>query len=202
MEDVLKSLAELSSSVNSQPRQPQRQVVRKSEPRPHVVRQNGIIVKSGPGGLQFDFGNTTGNPHADRATAMLNHFPDPMQQQIARDQASEINKAFSDYVALGEHAYNAKIGQMDLHQKHAEANKELSKSTDQVIKEMHERGELTCEEQQQSPNASLPMSKSYDAEINVGGELTKATSETDQAVIEMMKSSGFGKEEGADEQEY
>jgi hypothetical protein len=174
-------LEELAKSVKEGSARPKRIEVSARPP-----RRSSIIKSSGPGGVQFDFGMYTGNAIADNATMLLNRFADSTQSQIAASQRSEIVAAFDRFIEKGEQRF-VPSGMIP-----AEWTKQIAGSTDDAIKAMHERGELNCSEDG-SVNSVGPafLNRHNATEINVGGELVKATSETDAAIIEMMKHQGF-----------
>jgi hypothetical protein len=129
------------------------------------------FIKSGPGGVQFDFGAMTGNPVADKATFYLNQFADPMQEQIASMQAGEITEAFGRHIEKGD---------VYAHDPSYFWNKQFSGSTDAAIKEMFEKGQL-------QDNGPALCNSFNDKTLSLDGQVIKATSETDAALIEMMK---------------
>jgi len=191
-------LADLAKSLTSRPAPAAPVEARKSMSRAEVVAfyvnrerarraqaSTGVVKAAGPGGVQFDFGPMTGNPVADRTTLLLNQFIDPVQEQTAKDQRREISKAFTDYIHMGEAAWNAKSGSQS---GMAEWNQVLSKSTDETIKAMHAAGQLEAD-------GPALINKHNETQIQVGGELVKATSETDAALIEMMKNGMSGEGE-------
>jgi hypothetical protein len=137
------------------------------------LTKKSLIKSIGPGGIQFDFGLMTGNPIADRATAFLNRFADPVQAEIVAGQATEISNAFSRYISKGEsNAFQSAIPD--------EWTKQLRGGTDEAIKKMYEQGKFD----ESQPALKNNFNRS---EISLGGSLVKATSETDAALIEMMK---------------
>lgn len=155
----------------------------------------GSFVKSaGPGGIVFDFGFLTGNPCADNATAMLNQFADPVQVSIAKSQAESISRAFVDYSHLGEHAYREKMdmGSAIADQTnngrsegvHPGWDQQLNKSLDQQVVEMVKREGIGAD-----PGQGLTGDFNKSTMV-VNGERIVGQSETDAAVIEMMKSMG------------
>jgi hypothetical protein len=136
------------------------------------------FVKSvGIGGIMFDFGSKTGNPIADNATALLNQFSDPVQNNNAQYQADSYRDALASYCVKGEaHTKDATMfGNID-----KAWNEQLGKSTDQQVQEMFDKGQLDAS----GPAVINDFNKT---EIKMGGEVIKATSETDAAVIEMMR---------------
>ena len=113
-------------------------------------RLPNFIKASGSGGILFDFGNKTGNPIADNATALLQSCSDPVQEQIAQYQADSHAKALKDYVSKGDDKFRQE----------------------------------NPTSQETAPIAPPEFKK---AQLAVGGELVEAKSETDAAVIELMK---------------
>jgi hypothetical protein len=132
------------------------------------------FVKSlGRGGIIFDFGPKTGNPMADAATELLNRNADSFQIAIAKHQNSTYQKALDTFVANGESAFKM----ADTLQ-----GSVLNKGFDQQVKEAFENG--TLYEDLSAPAIKNEFNKST---LKVAGEEIKATSETDAALIEMMK---------------
>jgi hypothetical protein len=167
-------------------------VPRTTPSRGSKMNKSGFIAKSGPGGLLFDFGNTTGNPVADNMTRHLNHFADPTQEAIVTDQRALFSKAINEYVDQGEHVYHAN------QQKTGFKDEGLSKSTDERVVEMLKSGELDCESTSlNGPGQNIKGDFNKSA-ITVGGEKAVAQSPTDAAVVEMMKNIGDEGMNGSD----
>lgn len=157
-------------------------------------RPSGFVKSIGPGGMVFDFGHLTGNDVADRATALLNHFNDPVEAQTAVDQRAAIAKAFVDYSQLGEHGYAQRVNLADamrpgtIHPEHA-AN--MNKGLDQAVVELVQREGLGPGYGGGSGSSGPGTQGDFNkATIRVGNEVITGQSETDAAVIEMMKSMG------------
>jgi hypothetical protein len=150
--------------------------------RPAPLQKGSKFIKaSGPGGLLFDFGGTTGNPIADRATALLNAHSDPIQASNANYNATSYQKALTDFVNKGDAAYaqqTTMFGNID-----KEWSNQLNKPMDQQVKEAFQKGELDNAD----PSAPAIKNDFNKTELNLGGQVIKATSETDAAIIEMMK---------------
>ena len=145
--------------------------------RPDVSRP-GTITK-GEGGLVFNFGWLTGNPVADNTTRLLQQFADPVQEQIARDQRRDFSKAMSNFIATGE----VREGNEGVH---SQWHDQLSKSMDQQVTEAIKKGEITVDSNSDpKQHISGDFNKS---QMVLKGETIVAQSETDAAVIEMMKS--------------
>jgi len=182
MGNILRDLADSirKSGQPSQPRTPRRQQTRQTQ----KPRSNSIVKSQGPGGVVFDFGPSTGNPMADNFTRLLNIHGDRQQMQIAADQRTEFNQALDSYVSKGKDRYESgMIGDS------ADNlwDKQFNKSTDETIKQLHKEGRLVVDDQ---GSVETPVNKSQfaDKKIQVGDETVSATSETDAALIEMMKS--------------
>lgn len=150
-----------------------------------VVEKKKVIpfLKSvGPGGMIFDFGTKTGNPLADQATALLQQNADPVQQANAYYNANSYGEALKQYVQKGEQAYMQEAtpyGNVD-----KEWSKQLNTPMDTQVKEAFEKGQLVDD------NSKPAVVNSFNkTELNLGGQVIKATSETDAALIEMMKNS-------------
>lgn len=145
--------------------------------------KKSFIKSAGHGGIVFDFGHLTGNPIADNATMLLNQFADPIQSQTATYQRESYNDAIVEYTRKGDAGYtkektpfgNVEKGWGD----------QLNKPMDQQVKEAFEAGALS------EGGGSQPASKFGETKMNLGGSMIKAMSETDAAVIEMMKASGM-----------
>lgn len=141
-----------------------------------------FIKSQGPGGIVFDFGFKTGNALADHATALLNQNADPVQSANANYTANSYNKALESYVTKGEQAYMqtaTPYGNVD------EAwSKQLNTPMDTQVKEAFEKGQFS--DDNSTPAVINQFNKT---EMNLGGQVIKATSETDAALIEMMRSS-------------
>lgn len=154
-------------------------VAEQGKGQPLKKKQNPFIKSQGPGGVYFDFGHITGNPLADNATALLNQTSDPAQAHIANYQRNQMDKAMQSYVEKGEAAYMTEQGegQQDLN-----ATSQFSKPMDQQVKESFEKGEFG------GNNTPAPITKHSTTEMTLpNGEVIKGMSETDAAVIEMMK---------------
>ena len=151
------------------------------------------LVKSGPGGTIFNFGARTGHSIVDNYNMHLQHNADHEQASIAKGQAQDFQKALNEYVDKGEYQFNAERmeeqggGSPGVH---GGWGAQLSGSTDQQVVQAFKKGILNCNEGQThaAGNGNLPQfGKST---IKMGGEEIVATSETDAALIEMMKSGG------------
>jgi hypothetical protein len=130
----------------------------------------------------FDFGNTTGNPVADRATALLNDFGDPMQSQIAVDQRAEFAKAIMEHITGQKmQAADAPVSQT-IKGAHDEWNKQLGKSFDEQTAEHVKKNGLG-----DGGDGIFVAGEFNKSTMKVGNEVAVAQSETDAAVIEMMK---------------
>lgn len=177
--DILEGLANQLINKSVKP-------VEREAPKPQPRRLHSMIKAAGPGGIQFDFGSTTGNPIADNATRMLNQFADSTQASISSMQQQEIGQAFMQYIAKGERAFTPQGAIPDAW------TKQLSGSTDEAIKALYERGELDCSEDGSLKSVGPAFRNHFnESQIQMGGELVKATSETDAALIEMMKHQGM-----------
>lgn len=143
--------------------------------------KKSFIKSAGQGGIVFDFGLLTGNPIADNATMLLNQHADPIQAETAKYQRDSFSKALGEYTAKGDAAYsgeatpfgNVEKGWAD----------QLNKPMDQQVAEAFKAGEFVEKGQ--------PASRFGDTKMNLGGSTIHAMSETDAAVIEMMKSQGM-----------
>lgn len=145
-------------------------------------KKPNFVKSAGPGGIVFDFGNMTGNPLADNATALLNANSDHIQAGIAGTQAKQIEKSLEDYVNMGENAFMANVnnGGNTNSNNLLDPHGRMNKGMDQQVKEAYERGEFN--EGPVKNNTPYSVTKA-----SLGGEVISATSETDAALIEMMK---------------
>lgn len=182
---ILDDLVESIKKSKQQPRPVQR-------PMP-VQRTSQSVVKSGPGGTIFNFSGATGNPLIDSYNQHLNHHADTTQLEIARSQHNEFAKALGDFVDKGQVAFETeRMIESSGEGIHGEWNKQLGRSTDQQIIEAFKKGELDCNENQSGPaGGGISSSKFGKSSIKLGGEDIRATSETDAALIEMMKGGHF-----------
>lgn len=180
MKNAFKSeLGELATLVKGNTIEP---IVQRAPaaPRPVSPANRGFLKAMGPGGAVFDFGPKTGNDMADRATELLNMHGDPVQFETAKYQAESYNQALADYAVKGDAAYNnttTMFGNID-----KGWSNQLNKPMDQQVAEMYKA-------EQEAKDPSIPFLKNEfnKTELNVNGEIIKATSETDAAVLEMYK---------------
>lgn len=148
------------------------------------------LVKSGPGGVLFNFGNVTGNPMVDAYNLHLQHHADPEQLKIAKGQQTDFTRALDEFVTKGEHQYSIdRAGAEEFSGVHKSWDKQFSQSTDQQVVEAFNKGVLDVNENQQNPHGggNLPRGEFSKSQIKMGDENIVATSETDAALIEMMK---------------
>ena len=174
-------IEELAKSVTAASKGKKRRVS-KSAPSP---RGNPTCVKAmGAGGVLFDFGGVQ-DPSVARFNRELNRFSDTAQQQVASSQRSEHQNALINYVNKGEQGGVQNYGEI--------MGSHLSGDTDKIIKKLAEEGNLDCN--------SEALEKGYSnlkhggETMQVGGEEVHATSETDAAVMEMMKNGNMNFEE-------
>lgn len=149
------------------------------------LKKKGFIKSQGQGGMIFDFGPLTGNPMADQATALLNAHGDSVQMNNAKYQSELYDKALNNFVTKGEKEFMIAHGQ-PFGEFSKESKEMLDKPMDQQVAEAFAKGQL-------DNKASTPaVTNSHNnVQIGVGGEVIKATSETDAALIEMMKAQGM-----------
>lgn len=124
------------------------------------AKNNSFVKAMGPGGVQFDFGNVTGNPIADTYNSIFQNNIDPTQAQIAEYQAVGYDKAVKNFIEKGETTHIREYSQEE----------DVGKS------------ELT-------PN-QVPVDyrkQFHETTVNIGGEIVKAQSETDKFVLEQHK---------------
>jgi hypothetical protein len=151
------------------------------------AKKKSFVKSVGPGGMVFDFGGLTGNPLADRATALLQQHADPIQEANAQYQKNAYDKAVNDYTVKGDTEYMktaSPFGNVD-----QDWQDQLNKPMDQQVKEAFEKGMF----EKDSPAVKNDFNKT---EIQMGGQTIKATSETDAALIEMMKAERANVTEG------
>lgn len=154
--------------------------IQESVKRP-LVQKSAAVVKSGPGGVIFDFGSVTGNAMADRFTNMLNQFAEPAQTKVTNFQNEQLNKSLHDYVEMGEQAYASHVMS-----KSQTKDQYEGKGTDEIIKAMAEKGELDCSEH--GSDGAMYISGDFNkSQMRLNGEDLVAQSETDAAVVEMAK---------------
>jgi len=190
MGSILSDLAKACSENKSVPKETRHTYIRRGDKTYKQKPLPNMVKAMGPGGIVFDFGYWTGNHHADSFTRLLNLHSDPQQSEIAKGQAGEHERMLTEYVAKGEHQFTSEK-QTNGEGVHREWSKQFDTSTDEAIKGMAERGELECN----GSGGPAVQNKYNETQMSVGSEIVKATSETDQAVIEMMKSGNFNIEE-------
>jgi hypothetical protein len=151
-------------------------------------QKKSLVKAHGPGGVLFDFGKWTGNPMADQTTRLLSQNYDPQQMQIAKSQAVAYDKSIENWVRKGEdrhlheHGETAPGSAMN-----PEWAKQMNTPMDQQVAEAYKSGALD-ENPNQPVSGQFNKSQFQQTQMQVGNETVKATSETDQALIEMMKS--------------
>ena len=134
-----------------------------------------FIKSEGPGGVVFDFGWRTGNAMADNATKLINDNVDVVQLNNAKYQQNTYNAALTSFVKKGEEAFMQHENGIDFTGGHL-----LNKTNDQQVKEEFEKGTYSPE----APKA--PITRFSGTQMMLNGELIKACSETDAALIQMM----------------
>lgn len=180
MNDILSDLvSEIAINKSEIRRQPDRV----TQPAPR--RQSGLLTK-GAGGVIFNFGNIgTGNPFVDQFNHLLNAHADPQQMAIAKAQRDDHTKALGKFVDMGEGVFDS-----DRMVKGQNWDEVLSGSTDKAVEDAFKKGALTANPEQSSMGGGgteLPKGEFSKSQINLTGEMIQATSETDAALIEMMK---------------
>jgi hypothetical protein len=184
LDDIVKGIdkAEMPEGVSKKEFKKMANLHENSEGVAEKKKASPFIKSQGPGGIVFDFGFKTGNALADHATALLNQNADPVQSANANYTANSYNKALESYVNKGEQAYMQEAtpyGNVD------EAwSKQLNTPMDVQVKEAFEKGQLVDD------NSRPAVINNFNkTEMTLGGQIIKATSETDAALIEMMRSS-------------
>jgi hypothetical protein len=159
--DEVYDLVKCSASKGKLVKEAKKEPSMKTSVRPPMRVGKSMSMLAGPGGVVFDFGDKTGNPCADNATALLRSCCDRTQQQIAEYQEKEYRKALTECIVKGEDRYAKE------HNVHMDAPP--------------------------APVQNVPIQKPsfMKSEMRVGGSNVQAMSETDAALIEMMKSQGF-----------
>lgn len=192
--DLIKGCEKPSNPVN------EIDLVKKEEPKKKIAKK-GFVRASGPGGVTFDFGPTTGNPIADNFQKHLNDFSEPQQESIIRGQTESFNNAMDEFCTKGEKNYNNKHHDMTSDGTvHPDMNDKLSGSFDEQTSKAIKEGSVQVQEgfvPQANAGGELNTGDTGPAvineynktEITMGGEVIKATSETDQALIEVMRKS-------------
>ena len=174
-------IEELAKSVLASKGNKKREVVKSTPKR----RLPNCVKAMGAGGVLFDFGGVQ-DPSVARFNRELNRFSDANQQQVATYQKSAHDKALLDFIEKGEQAEIQDYGKMM--GAHLEPG-----STDEIIKKLADEGRLDCNSD--SLDKGYSHLKHGDETMKVGDEEVHATSETDAAVIEMMKNMNFVEEE-------
>lgn len=126
-----------------------------------AVNKGRFIAKSGPGGVIMNFGGHSGHSYVDNWNTLLSQNSDLVQEQTANSQNAGFNKALEDFVDQGEVAYT---------------QRQQNPSQNVSSKEMKDK--IAYEEAKKSWSQTTAM---------VGGKKVEATSETDQAILEMFK---------------
>jgi hypothetical protein len=145
---------------------------------------NPHIKAIGKGGIVFDFGDMTGNKIADEYTQILRSHSDPVQNSTVQYQNESYNKALVDYVNAGG-AKNDQTEQTAVGTVAKGWGDMLNKPMDEQVKEAMASGAFDGNTEMGKVKGEFNA-----AQINVGGEIVKGQSETDAAVIEMMKAQG------------
>jgi len=152
---------------------------RVENPNPHY-KSMPFVKSAGPGGVVFDFGPMTGNPVADKATVLLSRHADPTQMQIAKDQQRAYNHSLNNFVKSGHTEEEAGVSAGV----HEGWQKSMSMPMDKQVEEAFKSGALDNKTSPSTPAVKNDFNKT---ELQLGGEVIKATSPTDAALIEMMK---------------
>jgi hypothetical protein len=142
--------------------------------------KKSFVKAEGVGGMVFDFGHLTGNAIADNATALINRHGDPVQSGNASYQKKSYDDALVNFAQKGEaHTRETSMfGNID-----KGWSNQLNKPMDQQVKEMYENEKIAND-----PETPAVRNQFNNTTLNVGGDVIKATSETDAAVLEMMRS--------------
>ena len=173
-------LDEVVDLVKSGHTLPKSTPVRKSAP----VNKGAHVIARGPGGVQFEFGMITGNPIADRGTAILNECQDPTQAGIAKGQRQAYKRALGEWCEKGA-PMEGQTGQVN-----SEWADQFNTPVDEQMKKAQAAGALNENPYQSAPagdGGTFENNRFSDTEIVVGGKVVKATSETDVAMIKAMQ---------------
>ena len=173
MSDILE---ELAKSVR-QRRVTKKAPIQKSLPKVQVDRSGHI---RGQGGVVFDFQNTETNPLIKSYNNIMNQNADPQQIENARAQKMQHDKALHEFVAKGEYQFRR-----DQEQSSQGWDDQFSKSLDKQVVDMIEKEGLGM------GTDGLPTGEFSKSQIKMGKDNITATSETDAAIIEMMKNGQF-----------
>lgn len=179
-------LQDLADSIRKSGARPAQRSVQSSVQRSvQSSVHRGVSVVKGEGGIIFNFGNSTGNPIADNATRMLNLHSDPVQAQIAVYQRESFAKALTAFVATGDDP----AAQAPSNGMHSEWGQQFSKSLDQQVVEGIKSGQIPVEGHLPGAAPGQQIAGEFNkSRMVVNGEEVVGQSETDAAVIEMMKS--------------
>jgi len=148
--------------------------------RPQVPYQ--FVRSMGKGGIVFNFGTKTGNIFADKATELLTQNADPIQQATVQNQDQAYQKALDSYVQTGQATVEMQTT----------TGKTLEKGFDEQVKEAYENGTLYDD-----PSKPAVKNEYNKSQLKMNGEVIKATSETDAALIEMMQSQADAENDGS-----
>jgi hypothetical protein len=176
-------LQDLVNSIRKSATAPTRQVQAPAASRP-VHHRGGVSVVKGEGGLVFNFGGMTGNPIADNATRMLNLHSDPVQAQIANYQRESFAKSLVEFVRTGADP----VAESPSGGVHPEWGQQFSKSLDQQVVEGIKNGQIPVEGGMPGAPGQQITGDFNKSRMVLNGEEIVGQSETDAAVIEMMKS--------------
>jgi hypothetical protein len=146
--------------------------VQRRAPVQRSLTERGFVKAAGKGGVVMEFGNKTGNPHADRFTELLDSHGDNTQKEIAKYQNNQYEKALTSFVTQGEDTYMSKSTGKGV---------DLDTPMDKQVANEFAKGQLDVQEKRMQFS---------EKSLNVGGESVQAASETDAALIEMMNAEG------------
>lgn len=155
-----------------------------------ISAKKSFIKAIGPGGILFNFGGMTGNPVADRHTAIISSQYDPQQNQIAQDQQAQTEKAITSFITKGSHQWANEQGNGDGVNPQSDWNSQLNTPMDKQVENAFGKGQLT-EGSADSTPGFFDRNKFASEQMTLGGEVIKATSETDQQLIQEMKKAGL-----------
>lgn len=145
------------------------------------LSKKSFVKAIGPGGIQFEFGDATGNPIADQYTKIMRDNVDPTQMQIAKDQHAEHQHASMNWIKKGEEGF--------VQEKRFEETEESRKQFSERHGEFFGKAEESIDKSATLNNSGThSVQQIPDVELTLNGETLKPMSETDAYVLQMHKS--------------
>lgn len=140
-----------------------------------IATKRSMIKAIGPGGVQFEFGNITGNPIADVYNEIFQKNIEPQQAGIAQNSKEIHDKAAAEFIKKGEEKYMANYNEEQV--------------VDTVKAEETGGGGSLIRPDSELRNQILG------TKLNIGGESVQAKSETDMYVLKQHEDMFKGMEE-------